>query len=52
MRPETPESCGNGDGVETLEIQKQDSQRSHSVLEISPKQIGRASCRERVCAIV
>ena len=38
MRPETPESCGNGDGVETLEIQKQDSQRSHSVLEISPKQ--------------
>ena len=25
MRPETPESCGNGDGVETLEIQKQDS---------------------------
>jgi len=38
MRPETPESCGNGDGVETLEIQKQDSQRSHSVLEISRKQ--------------
>src|ERR1700677_640998 len=38
MRPETPESCGNGDGVETLEIQKQDSQGSHSVLEISRKQ--------------
>jgi hypothetical protein len=38
MRPETSESCGNGDGVETLEIQKQDSQRSHSVLEISRKQ--------------
>ena len=38
MRPDTPESCGNGDGVETLEIQKQDFQRSHSVLEISRKQ--------------
>ena len=38
MRPETPESCGNGDGVGNLEIQKQDSQGSHSVLEISRKQ--------------
>ena len=38
MRPATPESYGNADAVETLEIQKQDSQRSHSVLEISRKQ--------------
>jgi hypothetical protein len=34
----TPESYGNADGVEALEIQKQDSQGSHSVLEISRKQ--------------
>ena len=38
MRPATPESYGNADAVETLEIQKQDFQRSHSVLEISRKQ--------------
>ena len=38
MRLATPESYGNADAVETLEIQKQDSQRSHSVLEISRRQ--------------
>src|ERR1700733_1507808 len=38
MRLATPESYGNADAVETLEIQKQDSQRSHSVLGISRRQ--------------
>ena len=38
MRSATPESCGNADGVETVEIQQQDFHRSHSVLEISRKQ--------------
>ena len=37
MRPAAPESYGNADGVETVEIQQQDFHRSHSVLEISRK---------------
>jgi hypothetical protein len=38
MRLGAPESYGNADGVETLEIQQQDFHRSHSVMEISRKQ--------------